>query len=141
MSAITPPNPRQIVGFGHRGRSGSARITFKINGVKLSAMIDTGFSGCISLPVDVAVKLNLKPTGLVMVVMADGAKILLPVAYCPVKFANRRRNGHVFIAPKSSIILVGMDFLRHFNLGLVVTKDLVVLVDEDWAATATKRTL
>ena len=49
--------------------------------------------------------------------------------------------GIVVIEPDSPIILIGMDFLRRFNLGLLMVKDRVAIISEEYIKKATKKGL
>jgi len=127
MAAITHS---KVIASGYIGRKGAAKLKFRIHGIKLVGMIDTGFTGFISLPLPLAERFNLTPSGIAVAVMADGAQHVMVTSKAPVKFAGKVREGTVFVEPNANIILVGMDFLHKFHLGLIVTKNKVYLVDE-----------
>jgi hypothetical protein len=100
-------------------------------GEKFTALIDTGYSGFVSVPVIAALKLGLQPHTTVQYELANG-KISDPV---PLARAHACCCGDVF-APglvgisEAASVTVGMEFLRACGKGLIVFSASLLLVDE-----------
>ncbi len=127
-----------IGGIGHFDKSGNACLEFHLcgtkhdePGVEYSGIIDTGFTGFIQLPLQHAFSLGLPSESTVTVQYADGSKSVCLTALAKVTFADKLETGVVILAPNANDILIGMDFLRRFNLGLFVSKKKVVVIPED----------
>lgn len=140
MSAsLINPGTSQIVGFGYFDKRGTARVRFSINGVKLTAIMDTGFTGFVSLPLQIAEDLGLRPIGYALAVMANGSIAPHVVTGVHLRFAGRTHKGYGLVAKGSRTCIVGMDFLKRFHLSLIVAKNAVILVDDKWITPARKR--
>lgn len=100
-------------------------------GLEFEGIIDTGFSGFLHIPFNHAFSLRLPLEGTVTSVLADGSKVANITALAQTTFGGKTVVGAVALAPSSQDILVGMDFLRRFKLGLVMVSNLILLVDED----------
>src|SRR5262245_3729704 len=127
-----------IGGIGHFDKSGNACLEFYIcgtkhdePGVELTGIIDTGFTGFIQLPLQNAFSLGLPLESTVTVQYADGSKSVCLTVLAKVTFQDQVEIGVVVLAPNASDILIGMDFLRRFNLGLFVSKKKIVVIPED----------
>ena len=53
------------------------------------------------------------------------------IALAKTTFAEKKVVGAVSLAPGSQDILIGMGFLRQFKLGMIMLKDIVVMIDEE----------
>lgn len=58
---------------GYIDENGKARIKLKVMGSEIDAVIDTGFEGDLSLPVQIATQLGLKLVGTETFELADGS--------------------------------------------------------------------
>jgi hypothetical protein len=61
--------------------------------------------------------------------MADGSVGSKPVAEGRVDFGPRHANGPIILEKEGNDILLGVDFLRLFNLSFVMTRDEVFVFD------------
>jgi predicted aspartyl protease len=101
------------------------------SGETFTALIDTGYSGFVSLPIMAAAKLGLQPHATAQYEMANG-KLCDPV---PLARAYACCAGDAFVAgvvaiSEAASVLVGVEFLRTCGKGLFVFSTGVVVVDE-----------
>lgn len=87
---------------------------------KLKCLIDTGFSGFLSIPI-----LQAFPIGLILhttssVILADGSKSAKLTCLGAAHLEGEAKVGLILIEPASDVVLLGMEFLRKFNMQLVV---------------------
>jgi predicted aspartyl protease len=125
-------------GAGHFDSLGNPCLKFHLCGVahdppglEFEAIIDTGFSGFIQLPMRHAFSLKLPLEGTSSYVLADGSRGTSLTALAHTTFGGTTVLGVVSLTPGSLDVLVGMDFLRRFKLGLIMTKGTIVLSDDD----------
>lgn len=109
------------------------------SGEKFTALIDTGYSGFVSLPIIAAAKLGLQPHATAQYELANG-KLCDPV---PLARAYACCAGDAFVAgvvviSEAASVLVGVEFLRTCGKGLFVFSTGVVVVDEKEFLTAMK---
>jgi predicted aspartyl protease len=124
-------------GAGHFDSLGNPCLKFHLCGVahdppglEFEAIIDTGFSGFIQLPMQHAFSLKLPLEGTSSYVLADGSRGTSLTALAHTTFGGTTVLGVISLTPGSLDVLVGMDFLRRFKLGLIMTKGTIVLSDE-----------
>jgi predicted aspartyl protease len=124
-------------GTGHFDSLGNPCLKFHLCGVahdppglEFEAIIDTGFSGFIQLPMQHAFSLKLPLEGTSSYVLADGTRGTSLTALAHTTFGGTTVLGVISLTPGSLDVLVGMDFLRRFKLGLIMTKGTIVLSDE-----------
>jgi len=99
--------------------------------VEFEAIIDTGFTGFIQLPLSNAISLSLPLEGTNAVILADGSSLVMLTAMAEATLMDRTEKGVVLLSMTSDKILIGMDFLRRFERVLVVSKKIgVVLMEE-----------
>jgi predicted aspartyl protease len=98
--------------------------------VNFTAIVDTGFSGFVSMPLVEAFPLGLPLVGTTGVILADGSNQTKLVAEAVAKVGERIRTGLVILEEASTDILVGMDFLRAFEAALLMTRTELALLDE-----------
>jgi len=128
-----------LKGTGYFDKLGNPCIKFHLNGVyhqkpgiEYEAVIDTGFTGFISLPITTAFTLGLPLYGTASPTLADGTQSTCITAQGKATFSGQTKIGVVVLQASSQEILLGMDFLRQFHLSLVVTNKQILLLDEDW---------
>lgn len=99
--------------------------------VEVVAIIDTGFTGFVLLPSQYALQLGLRIQGTTTVTLADESSCVcvLSEAYISLD-SSTGRQGVVMLERNCKEVLIGMDFLRQFGLGLALFSDSVVLLDE-----------
>ena len=139
----------QPVGIGHYDQRGNACLKLHLRGVRhgapgveFEAIIDTGFTGFIQLPISHAMSLSLPLEGTNTVTLADESKLVMLTAIVEATFLGKTESGVALLSTASRSILVGMDLLRRFRRALVVSKTLgVVLMDEGPFEEALKKNL
>jgi predicted aspartyl protease len=122
---------------GFINSSGRPAINISIFGAfpdltfELEAVIDTGFTGFISMPIVQAFPIGLPLIGTTSVVLADGNTHEKYIATCSAKLGDIWQAGIVILEPSSNDILVGMEFIQRFekSLFLYADRQAVVLID------------
>ena len=99
-------------------------------GIEYTGIIDTGFTGFVQLPLAVAIELALPLEGTTSVMLADGSTAAKLTAQAQATLLEESEVGIVIIEFHSPEILVGMDFLRRFRRGLIVSRQVIGLVPE-----------
>src|ERR1700676_3531268 len=94
-----------------------------------TAVIDTGCTGFVVLPFAEMIPLGLAIRGAVPVQLGNGAVIDSLIAEGIVTLGSRAEIGPIILDQSSNDIIVGLDFLRWFKLGLILTDTVVVLYD------------
>src|SRR5579859_130587 len=114
--------------------TGSPTIEIRVAGASGSkayqAVIDTGFTGFVELPLFEMVELGLKTEGAANVMLGDGSIVTNHLATADVHLAGQVENGTILLAEDSSGVLIGMAFLRKFKKSLILTNSAIVLYDE-----------
>jgi predicted aspartyl protease len=120
--------------------SGSPIITIRIVGTgspkDYTATIDTGFTGFVALNIFEMIPLGLMTRAAATVTLGNGTSVEDLLADGSVTLGGRTEIGSILLSDKSTDILVGLDFLRKFNLALVMTATVVVLYDQNETLTA-----
>ena len=101
-------------------------------GVEIEAVIDTGFTGFLSIPMLKAFPVGLPLTGTTPVTYANGVTGYKLTALGVIAVGTRAESGVVILEEGQCDTLLGMSFLRIFKARLVMTKDNVALLEEDW---------
>jgi predicted aspartyl protease len=99
-------------------------------GVEFEGILDTGFTGFISMPLLRALPLGLILYGTTSVELADGSKSVKLTARGIAVVEGESEVGVVILEPNSSDVLIGMAFLRLFKRAVFLSQNLVFLVDE-----------
>jgi clan AA aspartic protease len=120
---------------GFFDKSGSPALKVKIRGpfgegVEFDAILDTGFTGFISMPLVRALPLGLMLYGTTTVELADGTKSVKLTAKGMAEIQGESEVGVVILEPSSNDILLGMMFLRIFKRAVFCTQNSILLVDE-----------
>ncbi|HSY48306.1 MAG TPA: hypothetical protein VLC46_05810 [Thermoanaerobaculia bacterium] len=125
-------------GAGHFDSLGNPCLKFHLCGVahdppglEFEAIIDTGFSGFIQLPMQHAFSLKLPLEGTSSYVLADGTRGTSLTVLAHTTFGGKTVLGVVSLTPGSQDVLVGLDFLRRFKLGLIMMSGRIELVDDN----------
>jgi predicted aspartyl protease len=122
------------------------KIVVSADGNKLSApfvaLIDTGFSDFISLPLIQAVQLGLVPHTTTRYILANGKAsdpVPLATGFACVE-GDQLVRGLISISEMASSPLVGVTFLQACRKGLLILSTGVWLLDEDEIAAAQQNT-
>jgi predicted aspartyl protease len=127
--------PKAPVWTGYFSKSGSPALKVTVKGpfgqgVEFEGILDTGFTGFISMPLLSALPLGLILYGTVSVELADGSKSVKLTARGIAVMEGESEVGVVVLEPNSSEVLIGMAFLRLFKRALLLSQNKVYLVDE-----------
>ena len=97
------------------------------------ALIDTGFSGFLSLPTIKALPLGLVLHGTTTVVLADGSQQSKFTCRGMIEFCGQKEVGLVILEPEGDEALVGMEFPRPFKRTLFIVPETgaVILVSSE----------
>jgi len=113
---------------------GNATVSIRVAGDSGSknypAIIDTGFSGFVALPLVEMIELGLSTQGAANVTLGDGSIISNLVSTGTVTLGTQVESGTILLDETSTDVLVGMAFLREFKMALILTNNAVVLYDE-----------
>jgi len=126
--------PRQI---GFLDNAGTPRLKILISGVlsqepqEFEAIIDTGFTGFISMPILKAFPLGLPLYGTTTVILADGTTANKLTALGKAHLGVETNFGVIILEPNSSDVLIGIDFLRRFEKVLLLHTHKPAVILED----------
>lgn len=114
-----------MIVIGSFNNSGSPVIEISVSGpvtnpTQFTAMVDTGFTGFLMLPLLQAFPVGLILNGTMPITLADGSTQTKLTCLGELHFDGESQVGLIIIEPNSTDILVGMDFLRKFERELVV---------------------
>uniref|UniRef100_A0A6M3MBW1 Aspartyl protease n=1 Tax=viral metagenome TaxID=1070528 RepID=A0A6M3MBW1_9ZZZZ len=94
------------------------RVEIDIKGLYKSniygAIVDTGYSGGLVLPLIMAVDLGLEKVGSVAVTLADSSVQVLPAFLCKVSVAGEEHDMSTLVLGNE--VLVGMELLHNYRL-------------------------
>ena len=129
---------------GFFDKSGSPAVKIFLYGVshqlkkELDVVIDTGFTGFLSMPLIQAFPFGLVLLGTTNVVLADGSTVTKLTALGHVQVGTEDKVGVILLGPNDTGVLLGMDLLREFGKKLVVSavNHTVELQDDQPAAPA-----
>lgn len=122
---------------GYFSNSGSPALKVRIGGVfpdteqEFETIIDTGFTGFLSLPLLSAFPLALVLFGTTSVILADGSVQPKLTAWGFVKVGEEKKFGVIVLESSSTEVLIGMELLKTFGKELQVCSDpaKVLLID------------
>lgn len=86
----------------------------------LACLIDTGFTGFLSIPMFTAFPIGLLLSGTMSLTMADGSTQYRLTCLGTASLENESQVGVIIIEPSSDQVLLGLDFLRKFSFQLIV---------------------
>lgn len=126
-------------GTGSLNQAGCPTISIEVTGAipgsskSIVALVDTGFTGFLSLPILEAFPIGLILHGTTSVILADGTRHSKFTCLGVVSYGGENKAGVVIIEPSSDEAIVGMDFLKKFRLTLLTDPDsgTVALFDSD----------
>jgi predicted aspartyl protease len=121
---------------GTYSASGNPTISIEVSGplgnrFPFTAMVDTGFSGFLLLPILNAFPIGLLLQGTLPITLADGSTQTKLTCLGSIHFDGSEEIGIVIIEWQNTDVLVGMEFLTRFRKQLRVdpTNALVEIVD------------
>ena len=123
---------------GSLATSGEALVNISVAGPsrarrakQFPAVIDTGFTGAIQMPLEAAEALGIQPFGTTEQEYSDGRVSAVPLALGRVKLGAKTKYMLIHIHEEGHDVLVGLEFLREFRKALVVAihENRVLLVD------------
>ena len=126
-----------LIKAGSFDSNGNPIIKVTLSGVfnnppqELSPIIDTGFSGFLSMPLLTAFPVGLPLFGTTTVTLADGSTATKLTALGTLEIGGMKKVGVIILEENATDPLLGMDFLRTFELSLIVTKDSVGVFDQE----------
>jgi predicted aspartyl protease len=111
--------------IGSFNNTGSPVVEIEVSGpvtppTKFTALVDTGFSGFLLLPLLDAFPVGLILRGTMALTLADGSSQTKLTCLGAIHFDGQNQIGLVVIEWQSTDVLVGMDFLRKFKKQLLV---------------------
>jgi len=109
------------------------RIEVDINGLYKSniygAVVDTGYSGGLVLPLIMAVDLGLEKVGSSAVTLADASVKVLPAFLCKVSIAGKSHDISTLVLGNE--VLVGMELLQNYRLCIAPSLGEVTLSNDE----------
>jgi clan AA aspartic protease len=120
---------------GYFAKSGSPALKIKVSGpfnpaIEYEAVLDTGFTGFLSIPLTEAIRLGLVLYGTTSVSFANGETSWRLTANGKIDVGGEWKIGVAILEWQSTELLLGMAFLRQFGEALFVSKNAVSLFDE-----------
>jgi predicted aspartyl protease len=123
--------------IGFLDANGHPHVKVRIWGInetfaqEFEAMIDTGFTGFLSIPITAAFPLAITLFGTTSYTLADGSTSPKLLGFGTVALEDETVHGTIVLESKSSGLLLGMEFLRKLKKALIVSSIRgVALVDE-----------
>lgn len=121
---------------GSFDEAGSPTISLRVSGERAAksytGIVDTGFSGFVALPLIEMIPLGLSTgTAAASVMLGNGEIIYNLVAQGSVTLNGISKAGSILLDETTTDVLVGMAFLRTFELALILTDTTVVLHDRE----------
>lgn len=92
----------------------------KLSWIEVNAIIDAGFEGFLVLPFKMEGVRNLAIIDIQRIRFAYGTQKDRLVALVTVSLQEIQHSGLAIIEPESEEIIIGMQFLRTFNRGLII---------------------
>ncbi len=121
--------PQIIAGIDSQNQ---VRIEVEIQGlykkIPYGAILDTGFSGGLLLPLITAVEVGLEKTGGGNVVLADGTIKTLPIFLCKVKMGGKINDVSTIVMGND--VLIGMELITGYQVCVASGKGQVSVEEE-----------
>lgn len=103
----------------------SPEVTVEILGLKqgrsVSAIVDTGFTGFLQIPLSVGIACNLRLWGVSWSILADGSKVKNLQCFGKIRFADRELFGVITLSDTADDSLLGMQFLQELKMDFKVS--------------------
>lgn len=109
----------------------AGRLGTEQSGATLKAIIDTGFAGFVSMPLERAFAFKLALEGYSVVQLADGHTAPKLTCRGYARIGGRSEEVTVMLEPESDEVLIGVALLRALGLALLMTRNEVWLLDQD----------
>jgi predicted aspartyl protease len=124
------------VKIGYLDANGHPNVKVRIWGMaeqfaqEFEAMIDTGFTGFLSMPITAAFPLAVTLYGTTSYTLADGSVSPKLLGFGTVALETEVAHGTIVLEPNSTGLLLGMEFLKKLKKALFVGSAGVILVDD-----------
>ena len=131
--------------IGSFNNSGSPILKIRLYGIsekvnqEFDAIIDTGFSGFISMPAVQAFPLGFILTGTTTTILADGSPSPKLTALGTAIVDGEKQAGTILLNLGTSDVLLGIEFIRSFKKTLFLYGKIVVLFDDADVTEALRR--
>lgn len=101
----------------------------KYKSLPYGAIVDTGFTGGLSIPLAVAVEIGLEKAGATTVTLADGTLKTLPVFLAKVKIGDTTVDASTLVM--GTDVLMGMEVLESFQICVNAGTGEVVVTEQE----------
>jgi hypothetical protein len=101
-----------------------------LKGLEFDAVINSSFTGFLSVPMVRSFPLRLSLTGATTLELPDGSNRNALTAWAHVAVGARRRWGNVVLDPAGQDVVAGREFLEIFEAALVLTGDEVLFFED-----------
>ncbi len=103
----------------------SPEVTIEVLGVRegknISAIVDTGFTGFLQIPISIGFACNLSLWGSSFAILADGSKTKNIQCVGKIRFADQEIAGIITLSDTTDCCLVGMQFLQELKMDFTVS--------------------
>ncbi len=103
----------------------SPEVTVEVLGIKegksVSAIVDTGFTGFLQIPLSVGIACNLRLWGVSWATLADGSKVKNLQCFGKIRFADCEIFGVISLSDTADDCLLGMQFLQELKMDFNVS--------------------
>lgn len=103
----------------------SPEITVEVLGIKdgksVSAIVDTGFTGFLQIPLSIGIACNLRLWGVSWSRLADGSRVKNLQCFGKIRFADREIFGVISLSETAEDCLLGMQFLQELKMDFKIS--------------------
>ena len=114
--------------------AGEPRLRIRVVGAtgsgELEPIVDTGFAGFLSIPLQEARRFGIQPYTHLNCIFADGRSRSMPIGVGSVELSDTMVYRGTIVLSEAADALVGMEFLRQAQRALYLDRKSVVLMDE-----------
>ncbi len=103
----------------------SPEVTLEVLGLNegksISAIVDTGFTGFLQIPLSVGIACNLRLWSSSWSILADGSRVKNLQCFGKIRFADREIFGIITLSDTAEDCLLGMQFLQELKMDFNVS--------------------
>ncbi len=103
----------------------SPEVTVEVLGLNegksVSAIVDTGFTGFLQIPLSIGIACNLRLWGVSWSILADGSRVKNLQCVGKIRFADREIFGIISLSDTAEDCLLGMQFLQELKMDFCVS--------------------